>query len=129
MTSHVRLRKAAVERGDLSARLRSLHMAVRSRYPFVARVALALYDTKTDLLKTFANSSEDGEALLHYEAPLQAVPSLRRLRDLHANRVVDDIASEFPQGSAQQLAQGARLSQQLHRAGDAWSGPGRFSVL
>lgn len=94
------LQQVAVQRADLAGRLHTLHQVARARYPFVSRVALALYDRQTDLLKTFASSNEDGEALLHYEAHLHDVPSLMQLASDHSRRVVDEIGSAFPQGSA-----------------------------
>jgi len=87
------LQRVAVERADLSGRLHALHEVARARYPFLSRVALALYDGQTDLLKTFASSNDDGCALQHYETPLRSVPSLQRLLQGQAARVIDDMAT------------------------------------
>lgn len=90
-SEHV-LNRAEIARSGLGLRIQSLHGILRARYPFLGRVALALYDTETDLLKTFASSNDhDRQNLEHYEARLADVPSLQRLRETRAARVVDDI--------------------------------------
>ncbi len=93
------LNHAAIERSGLGLRIQSLHSILLGRYPFIARVALALYDPDTDLLKTFASSNEGGPTLQRHEATLASVPSLQALRDTRSSRVVDDIAARFPDGS------------------------------
>ncbi len=80
------------QEAGLGGRLRSLHTIIQGRYPQISRLALALYDPVSDQLRTFASSSEDGEALQQYQARLQDVPSLRALRDTRSARVVADIA-------------------------------------
>ena len=42
---------------DLSTRIANLHEITRGRYDFIDRIAIALYDAKTDLLKTFVSST------------------------------------------------------------------------
>ena len=90
------LGRAEFEKSGLAQRIQRLHAILRARYPFIARVALALYDPETDLLKTFASSTEGGQTLTHHEATLASVPSLLQLRDARRARVVDDIAQSFP---------------------------------
>ncbi|MFN3812547.1 MAG: HD domain-containing phosphohydrolase [Roseateles asaccharophilus] len=89
------LSRAEIEKSGLGQRIQRLHHILRARYPFLNRIALALYDPESDLLKTFASSTQGGQTLSHYEAPLSGVPSLQRLRDLRQARVVDDIAASF----------------------------------
>ena len=93
------LQRAEIEKSGLATRIQSLHQILQSRYPFVSRVALALYDPGSDLLSTFASSTDAGEPLSHYEMPLSSVPSLASLRDQHARRVVDDIEQAFTTSS------------------------------
>jgi HD-GYP domain-containing protein (c-di-GMP phosphodiesterase class II) len=95
-TSAPVLNHAMIERSGMGLRIQSLHSILLTRYPFIARVALALYDPDTDLLKTFASSNEGGPTLQRHEATLASVPSLQRLRDTRASRVVDDIDASFP---------------------------------
>ena len=74
--------------GPLRGRIREIHWAVRSFLPFVARVAVALYDPKTAYLKTFVHSSEGDDPLPHYQAPIGEIPSLRKLLDEKRPRVI-----------------------------------------
>ena len=74
--------------GPLRGRIREIHWAVRSFMPFVARIAVAIYDPKTTFLKTFVHSSEEDDPLQHYQAPLAEVPSLRKLLDEGRPRVI-----------------------------------------
>jgi HD-GYP domain-containing protein (c-di-GMP phosphodiesterase class II) len=89
------LNRAEIERSGLGLRIQSLHGILQARYPFIGRIALALYDPDTDLLKTFASSNDGGPALEHYQATLASVPSLQKLRDARAGRVVDDVEDCF----------------------------------
>lgn len=75
----------------LSDKLSVLHDQIRERHPSVDRLAIALYDAKDDLLKTFVNSDKADGMLLGYEARLAAVPSLRRIADSGLPRVIDDL--------------------------------------
>lgn len=99
-TSEQVLNRAEIERSGLGERIQSLHSILLARYPFISRIALALYDPDTDLLKTFASSNENGPTLQRYEATLASVPSLTQLRDDRTARVVDDIVDRFPGGAA-----------------------------
>ncbi len=84
---------------DLVQQLESIHDIVRARYPTVDRVAFALYDQDTELLKTFVSSNSDDVALRGHEAPLREVPSLLELARSGGHRVVDDIPGTFRTGS------------------------------
>jgi HD-GYP domain-containing protein (c-di-GMP phosphodiesterase class II) len=94
-TSEQVLNRAEIERSGLGERIQSLHSILLARYPFIGRIALALYDPDTDLLKTFASSNEGGPTLQRYEATLADVPSLAQLRDARSPRVVDDMDETF----------------------------------
>lgn len=75
----------------LRARIREIHGAVRTFMPFVARIAIAIYDPETTLLKTFVHSSNGDDPLAHYEAPIGEVPSLRKLLDEGHPRVIENM--------------------------------------
>ena len=75
----------------LSDKLAVLHDQIRERHAHVDRMAIALYDAKTDLLKTFVNSDKAENVLLGYQAPLAAVPSLKRIAESGIPRVIDDL--------------------------------------
>ena len=74
--------------GPLRARIREIHWAVRTFMPFVARIAVAIYDPKTTFLKTFVHSSDGDDPLPHYQAPIGEVPSLKKLLDEGRPRVI-----------------------------------------
>lgn len=74
--------------GPLRARIREIHWAVRSFMPFIDRIAVAIYDPKTTLLKSFVHSSEGDDPLPHYQTPIGDVPSLKKLLDEGRPRVI-----------------------------------------
>ena len=80
---------------SITERLRSLHDIVRGRYPTVQRMALITYDADTDLLQSFASSSEDASPLSRHEARLAQVPSLAELAESRRVRLIDDISREL----------------------------------
>ena len=87
-TSHNDALQALNADGPLRGRIREIHWAVRSFLPFVARIAVALYDPKTTYLKTFVHSSDGDDPLPHYQAPIGEVPSLKKLLDEKRPRVI-----------------------------------------
>jgi HD-GYP domain-containing protein (c-di-GMP phosphodiesterase class II) len=79
----------------LNERLGALHSNLRRVLPSVDRMAVALYDPEMDLLKTFVNSTMNGEPLRAYQYKLSDCPSLLALKESERARVIDDIASEL----------------------------------
>ena len=75
-----------------SKSLEDIHALLKQKYPFIARVAIALYDKKSDLLKTFAYSSEDKTPLSQYESKLAGSASLLEVIQHHSPRVVNDMS-------------------------------------
>jgi HD-GYP domain-containing protein (c-di-GMP phosphodiesterase class II) len=64
---------------------------MRQVWPHLCRIAIAVYDDKTDLLKTFVNSTDGVEALTHYSVKLSTVKSLKELADTRKTRVINDL--------------------------------------
>ena len=64
----------------IGQQIEALHGAVREEHAGVARMAIALYDPETDLLRTFAQSTLGGSPLAFYDARLDDVASLRTWR-------------------------------------------------
>jgi HD-GYP domain-containing protein (c-di-GMP phosphodiesterase class II) len=89
----------------LSEQLSFLHDLLRQRCPFVDRIAVALHDDKTDLLKTYIYSSRTRSPLIHYQARLAEVPSLRELVASRRARVINnlDIYADHTSPHAQRL--------------------------
>ena len=71
--------------------IRDAHVCLRRLFPAIERVAAAVYDPGTDLLKTFAHSTDGGSPLELYEASLSDTPSLRRLAHSGDSRVLEDL--------------------------------------
>ena len=67
------------------------HRAVASHLPFVARIAVALYDPETTLLKTYIHSSGEDDPLSHYQAHLKDAPSLRDILKTGKPRVINNM--------------------------------------
>lgn len=80
------------ENNPLADKLAFLHRAVSQRQPMIHRVAIALYDKKTDLLKTFIHSSDASTPLSHYQAKLADSKSLSEIVAQRRPRVANNLA-------------------------------------
>lgn len=89
------------DRKTLSGRLGLIHSVVRQRYPFIHRIAVALYEAKTDTLKTFVASNEDRNPLERYQAKLAEAHSLQDILRVGRPRIINDLSLfAAPQGDA-----------------------------
>lgn len=75
----------------LQEEIADVHACLRRQFPAIERVAAAIYDPATDLLKTFAHSTDGGSPLTRYEAALSDTPSLDQLARSGRDRVVEDL--------------------------------------
>ncbi len=80
---------------SLTDRLEQLHNRILESIPSISRIACALHDPDTDLLKTFINSTHQGHAIVSYEYPLSESESLLEMSKSGACRIVDDISREI----------------------------------
>lgn len=78
--------------GTLREKVDAVHAAIREEFPFVDRVALALFDPRTRSLRTFLHSSGGDRPLDHYEAALEEAPSLLDLLERGRPRVIQDLS-------------------------------------
>lgn len=76
---------------SLREKLVAAHRAVRQNMPFVARVALTLYDTETRLLKAYLHSGSDHEPMEHYQAVIDNAPSLIEILKRGHPRVINNM--------------------------------------
>ena len=77
----------------LNHKLSVIHQALRMQFDFVDRIAVALYDQKTDILKTYVHSTAGGEQpLRHYESKLSESRSLMEVVAYKKPRVINDLA-------------------------------------
>ena len=77
--------------GSLDSYLQLGHTNILYRFPFVQRVACALYDAEQDELRTFLSSTRTGTDLKGYRFELSRSRSLSQLRDTGECRVIDRI--------------------------------------
>ena len=75
----------------LKDKLVSAHQAIQKSLPFIARIAIAIYDPDTRILKTFIHSSGDDNPLEHYQASLDEAPSLKNILDKGLPRVINNM--------------------------------------
>ena len=97
----------------LNERLSTLHRRLLKSVPAVDRIACAIYDPASDLLKTFINSTLRGEAISGYEFRLADSFSLSRLAESGECRLIGDIPAAIrpdAKHSAWLLRQGYRTS-------------------
>ncbi|CAA7620481.1 HD-GYP domain [Magnetospirillum sp. LM-5] len=92
-----------VEQGlyrGVAERLICLHDEIKTDGTLVAlnRVAIALYDAKTDLLKTFIHSSDGDSPLVNHTSRLAELPSLQQLAWTGARRIIHDLAEAAERG-------------------------------
>jgi len=83
----------------LGEKLKSVHGTIQKQFDFVDRIAVAIYDHKTDMLKTYIHSSgNDEQPLTHYQSPLANASSLMEIVEQRKPRVVNDL-SIFSEGT------------------------------
>jgi HD-GYP domain-containing protein (c-di-GMP phosphodiesterase class II) len=75
----------------LRDKLIQTHRIVQKQLPSVARIAIALYDPKTNLLKTYLHSSGEDDPLSHYHASLSETPSLANILREGRPRVINNM--------------------------------------
>lgn len=80
------------EDAPFSNKLEFLHDYLHQDFPWIDRIAVALYDPQTDLLKTYAHSSKGDDPLSLYDARLSDSTTLQEIVRLRRPRVIDDLA-------------------------------------
>ncbi|MCF6361977.1 MAG: HD domain-containing protein [Gammaproteobacteria bacterium] len=96
----------------LTEKLNQIHQTVRERWTFIDRIAVTIYDHKTDFLKTYLHSSGGDIPLVRYQSKLENAPSLKEIIQQRQPRVVNDL-SVF---SAGQKVHTQRISAQGYAA-------------
>ncbi len=79
------------QKGPIKHKLVEAHKVVKKRLPFVARVAIALYDAETKILKTYLHSSGTDNPLEHYQSLIDNAPSLKKMLDQGKPRVINNM--------------------------------------
>ncbi|MGR8935090.1 MAG: HD domain-containing phosphohydrolase [Gammaproteobacteria bacterium] len=77
----------------LKEKLQHVHQAIHREMPFIARIAVALYDPRTALLKTYLHSSGEDDPLSNYQVNLDKAPSLKEILRHGRPRVVNNMVT------------------------------------
>ena len=91
MDEHQDLLKFLNSKGPLREKLVAAHDAVKMICPEIARIAVAIYDPETTVLKTYLHSSGDDNPLQNYQTLLENAPSLKAILDKGLPRVVNNM--------------------------------------
>ncbi len=75
----------------LPDKIEYVHDLLKDRFGFIDRVSVAIYDPKTDLLKTFVQSSNEGNPLTLYSAKLADSATMMEILKVGRPRVVNDL--------------------------------------
>ena len=83
----------------LQDKLYATHKSIAELFPFIVRVAIAIYDPKTGVLKTYLHSSGNDNPLDHYQALLDDAPSLKLILKSGLPRVINKMLTFEGEGS------------------------------
>jgi len=75
----------------LPEKIEFVHGLLKGRFEFIDRISVAIYEPKTDLLKTFVHSSGGDNPLSLYSARLADSVSLQKILKMDRPRVVNDM--------------------------------------
>ena len=75
----------------LQDKLYATHKSISELFPFIVRIAIAIYDPETSVLKTFLHSSGVENPLDHYSALLDDAPSLKEILKTGSPRVINNM--------------------------------------
>lgn len=75
----------------LRDKLHYVHELLIKKFSFIDRIAATIYDPKTDVLKTFAYSSNEQSPLVHYQAKLSSSNALQEILKKGRPRIVNNL--------------------------------------
>ena len=78
-------------KSPLPRKIEIVHELLRNRFDFIDRISVAIYEPKTDLLKTFVQSSDGENPLVLYSARLADSVTMQEILRLGRPRVVNDL--------------------------------------
>ena len=97
---------------SIQSQLEDIHRNLKAELPGIGRIAVAIYDGQTDILKTFVHSSEGEPPFSHYEAKLEHAVVARPCGSQRF-RIIDDLRTRADSDSShihRLLSQGYRSS-------------------
>ncbi len=77
----------------LKEKLVCTHEAIKKFFPFLARIAITIYDPATTLLKSYIDSSDHPTPWQHCQAHLEELPSLQEVLDKGHPRVINNMVT------------------------------------
>ena len=83
----------------VSQKLEFIHQLLMEHAPQIDRISVAVYDPKTDFLKTFIHSSGDADPLSNYQARLGEIASLQEIARSGDPRIVNDLEALYRSSS------------------------------
>ena len=91
MSDHVDTLESLNKHMPLKEKLISAHQVIKKSLPFIARIAITIYDPHTRVLKTFIHSSDNESPLTNYQVLLDDAPSLKDILDKGLPRVINNL--------------------------------------
>lgn len=91
MTEHYDALEELNKHIPLREKLIATHKSVSEIFPFIVRIAIAIYDPETSVLKTYLHSSGDDNPLEHFQAYLDDAPSLKAILKKGLPRVANNL--------------------------------------
>lgn len=91
MTEHHDVLEELNKHLPLREKLVAAHKSISELFPFIVRIAIAIYDPETKILKTYLHSSGDDNPLDHYQALLDDAPSLKAILEKGLPRVANNL--------------------------------------
>ena len=90
MSDHLDSLNELNQRISLRDKLIATHKSVSEIFPFIVRIAIAIYDPDTGVIKTYLHSSGDDNPLDNYQANINDVPSLKMILEKGLPRVINN---------------------------------------
>ncbi len=91
MTEHHDVLEELNKQAPLRNKLTAAHKSASEIFPFIVRIAIAIYDPDTKILKTYLHSSGDDNPLDHYQTLLDDAPSLKAILKKGLPRVANNL--------------------------------------
>lgn len=73
-----------------TSQLKRLHRDVQAEHPALLRIAFAIFDPATGLVKTYSHSTINSNPLVFYDCPLDEAPSLAMVAESRQPRIIND---------------------------------------
>jgi len=91
MTTHNDVLEELNRLVPLQDKLQATHKSIVDLFPFIVRIAIAIYDPETSVLKTYMHSSGDDNPLDHYSTLIEDAPSLKEILKTGLPRVINNM--------------------------------------